>query len=90
MIELLIYLANNLKPEQLLEVADIISQNPQMIDSQAFMEIVNSVEGMEIQEINKSQYDEMEKRMKEIDQIKYNSQLYQLLKDNNIGLNQWK
>jgi len=87
MIELLIYLANNLKPEQLLEVADIISQNPQMIDSQAFMEIVNSVEGMEIQEINKSQYDEMKKRMEEIDQISYNSTLYKLLKDNNISLN---
>ena len=87
MIELLIYLANNLKPEQLLEVAHIISQNPQMIDSQAFMEIVNSVEGMEIEEINKSQYDEMRKRMKEIDQISYNSTLYKLLKDNDISLN---
>jgi len=87
MIELLIYLANNLKPEQLLEVAHIISQNPQMIDSQAFMEIVNSVEGMEIEEINKSQYDEMRKRMEEIDQISYNSTLYKLLKDNDISLN---
>ena len=87
MIELLIYLANNLKPEQLLEVAHIISQNPQMIDSKAFMEIVNSVEGMEIEEINKSQYDELAKRMRDIDEINYNSQLYKLLKDNNISLN---
>ena len=87
MIELLIYLANNLKPEQLLEVAHIISQNPQMIDSQAFMEIVNSVEGMEIKEINKSQYDELAKRMRDIDEINSNSQLYKLLKDNNISLN---
>jgi len=87
MIELLIYLANNLKPEQLLEVAAIISQNPQMIDSQAFIEIVNSVEGMEIEEIDKSQYDKMKKRMEEIDQISYNSTLYKLLKDNNISLN---
>ena len=87
MIELLIYLANNLKPEQLLEVAHIISQNPQMIDSKAFMEIVNSVEGMEIEEISKSQYDELDKRMKDIDEINANSQLYKLLKDNNISLN---
>jgi hypothetical protein len=87
MIELLIYLANNLKPEQLLEVAHIISRNPQMIDSQAFMEIVNSVEGMEIEEINKSQYDELAKRMRDIDEINSNSQLYKLLKDNNISLN---
>ena len=87
MIELLIYLANNLKPEQILEVAHIISRNPQMIDSQAFMEIVNTVEGMEIEEIDKSKYDEMRKRMEEIDQISYNSALYKLLKDNNISLN---
>jgi hypothetical protein len=87
MIELLIYLANNLKPEQLLEVAHIISQNPQMIDSKAFMEIVNSVEGMEIEEISKSQYDELAKRMRDIDEINANSQLYKLLKDNNISLN---
>ena len=87
MIELLIYLANNLKPEQLLEVAHIISQNPQMIDSKAFMEIVNSVEGMEIEEISKSQYDELAKRMRDIDEINSNSQLYKLLKDNNISLN---
>ena len=87
MIELLIYLANNLKPEQILEVAHIISRNPQMIDSQAFMEIVNTVEGMEIEEIDKSKYDEMRKRMEEIDQISYNSTLYKLLKDNDISLN---
>ena len=87
MIELLKYLANNLGPEQLLEVAHIISQNPQMIDSKAFMEIVNSVEGMEIEEISKSQYDELAKRMRDIDEINANSQLYKLLKDNNISLN---
>ena len=34
-----------------------------------------------------TQYDELVKRMQNIDQIKYNSQLYKLLKDNNIGLN---
>jgi len=87
MIELLKYLANNLEPEQLLNVAHIISKNPDMIDQETFMQIVNEVEGMEIQEINKSQYDEMKKRMEEIDQISYNSTLYKLLKDNNISLN---
>jgi hypothetical protein len=34
-----------------------------------------------------SQYDELAKRMKEIDEINYNSQLYKLLKDNDISLN---
>ena len=38
MIELLKYLANNLEPEQLLEVAYIISHNPDMISQEEFME----------------------------------------------------
>ena len=87
MIELLKYLANNLGPEQLLEVADILARNPEMIDQESFMQIINDVEGFEIREIDKSQYDEMRKRMEEIDQISYNSTLYKLLKDNDISLN---
>ena len=87
MIELLKYLANNLGPEQLLEVADILARNPEMIDQESFMQIINDIEGFEIHEIDKSQYDELEKRFKEVDEIKNNSALYKLLKDNNISLN---
>ena len=87
MIELLKYLANNLRPEQLLEVAHIISQNPDMIDQDTFMEIVNSVEGFEMHEISKSQHDELIDRMNEIDEIRAKSEIYKLLKDNNISLN---
>ena len=53
MIELLKYLANNLEPEQLLEVAHIVSRNPQMIDQETFLQIVNEVEGFEMHEIDK-------------------------------------
>tara|TARA_R100001015_G_C4438545_1_gene33003 strand:- start:144 stop:407 length:264 start_codon:yes stop_codon:yes gene_type:complete len=87
MIELLKYLANNLKPEQLLEVADILARNPQVIDPDSFIQMVNEIEGFEMREIDKSQYSELEKRFKEIDDIRIKSQLYNLLKDNNIGLN---
>ena len=87
MIELLKYLANNLKPEQLLEVAHILSKNPEMIDQDVFIQMINEVEGFEIHEIDKSQYDELKERMEEIDQVRYNSTLYKLLKDNNISLN---
>ncbi len=87
MIELLKYLANNLEPEQLLEVADIIARNPEMIDPEVFIQLVNDIEGFEMREIDKSQYDEMRKRMEEIDQINYNSTLHKLLKDNDISLN---
>ena len=87
MIELLKYLANNLGPEQLLEVAHILTQNPEIIDQDTFMQIVNEVNHYEIHEIDKSQYDELKKRFEEIDDIRSNSALYKLLKDNNIGLN---
>ena len=88
MIELLKYLANNLRPEQLLEVAHIISQHPEMIDTETFMQIINEVEGMEIIPIrNDSDYDELAKRMQDADEIRVRSAMYKLLKDNNISLN---
>lgn len=94
MIELLKYLANNLKAEQLLEVAHIVSRNPDMIDQETFLHIVNAVEGFELREIDKKEYDHMMKHFKEMDkraqkseEIKINSAIYKLLKDNNIELN---
>ena len=90
MIELLKYLANNLEPEQLLEVAHIVSRNPDMIDQETFLHIVNAVEGFEIHEIDKSQRDDLIDRMNGMDkkaEIRQNSEIYKLLKDNNISLN---
>ena len=87
MIELLKYLANNLEPEQLLEVAHIISQNPEMIDQAVFIEIINEVNDYEMREIGDSQFKELEKRFNEMDQVRFNSDIYNLLKDNDISLN---
>lgn len=52
MIELLKYLANNLKPEQLLHVAHIISRNPHLIDEETLIEIINEVDGYEMHKIS--------------------------------------
>ena len=87
MIELLKYLANTLEPEQLLEVAHILSKNPEMIDQETFIAMVNEVNDYEMRSIGESEFKEMEKRFNDIDQVKYNSEIYKLLKDNNIGLN---
>ena len=90
MIELLKYLANNLEPEQLLEVAHIVSRNPDMIDQETFLHIVNAVEGFEIHEISKSQRDDLIDRMNGMDkkaEIRQNSEIYKILKDNDISLN---
>jgi hypothetical protein len=87
MIELLKYLANNLGPEQLLEVAHILSKNPQIIDQDTFMQIINEVEGYEIREISKSQHDELIDKMNKADEMRARSEIYKLLKDNDISLN---
>ena len=58
-----------------------------MIDTQTFIEIVNSVEGMEIEEIGKSQHDELIDRMNKVDEMRARSEIHKLLKDNNISLN---
>ena len=87
MIELLKYLANNLGPEDLLHLAQFLSKNPEIIDQETLLNIINEVDNYEIHRINDSQYDELAKRMKDIDEINYNSQLYKLLKDNDISLN---
>jgi uncharacterized protein (UPF0305 family) len=87
MIELLKYLANNLGPEDLLRLAQFLSKNPQIIDEKTLLEIINEVDGYEMHRVADSQYDELAKRMEEIDEINYNSQLYKLLKDNDISLN---
>ena len=87
MIELLKYLANNLGPEDLLHLAQFLSKNPQIIDQETLLHIINEVDGQEMHHIGDSQYDELVKRMKEIDEINSNSELYKILKDNNIGLN---
>ena len=87
MIELLKYLANNLGPEDLLRLAQFLSKNPQIIDQETLLHIINEVDGYEMHKVANSQYDELAKKMQNIDEIKYNSQLYKLLKDNNIGLN---
>ena len=87
MIELLKYLANNLRPEQLLEVAHIVSRNPEMIDQETFLHIINEVEGLEMHEISKSQHDELIDKMNKADEIHARSEIYKLLKDNDISLN---
>ena len=87
MIELLKYLANILEPEELLNIAHIISKNPDMIDQDTFMQIVNDVNDYDMKEIGESEFKEIEKRFNEIDEIRARSAMYKILKDNNISLN---
>ena len=58
-----------------------------MIDQETFIAMVNEVNDYEMRTMGESEFKEMEKRFNKIDQVKYNSEIYKLLKDNNIGLN---
>tara|TARA_R100000152_G_C6699871_1_gene129619 strand:- start:471 stop:740 length:270 start_codon:yes stop_codon:yes gene_type:complete len=89
MIKLLQYLACTLPKENLLELAMFLSDNPDVIDQETLMHIINEVDGWHVIEDKPepSKYQHLVDKMKNIDEIRINDQLYQILKDNNINLN---
>ena len=87
MIELLKFLANNLEPEQLLRVAEIISRNPEMIDEDTFLEIINEVEGFEMHVLPQELSEKLDKIQEHFKEMDKHEELHRILKDNNIGLN---
>jgi|TARA_A100000171_G_C2121498_1_gene141039 hypothetical protein len=87
MIKLLKYLADNLEKEDLYNLAMFLSDNPEVIDMETLMHIINDVNGFSMdslpEEIN-IKLDKIQEHFKEMDQ---HEELNKLLKDNNIGLN---
>ena len=94
MIELLKYLAANLTAKQLIEVAHIISRNPNMIDHETLMHIVDDLEDQSYRDENMEKaVDNAVDRIMEnnIDSVgedaTANNTLKSLLKDLDISLN---
>lgn len=87
MIELLKYLANNLRPEDLLNLAQFLSKNPDIIDQETLLHIINEVDGYEIHRVNENEDMDFKAKFNEMDQIRFNSNMYNLLKNNDISLN---
>ena len=87
MIKLLKYLADNLEKKDLYNLAMFLSDNPEVIDMETLMHIINDVNGFSMdslpEEIN-IKLDKIQEHFKEMDQ---HEELNKLLKDNNIGLN---
>ena len=87
MIKLLKYLATNLQKEDLYGLAMFLSDNPDVIDQETLMHIINDVNGFEEVSVPpdiKSKIDKIKEHFNEMDAHR---ELHKLLKDNNIGLN---
>ena len=86
MIKLLKYLANNLEQEDLYGLAMFLSNNPDIIDQETLLHIINEVDQIEKQgiKVDHTMYDDMRKHFDEADKYE---ELNKLLKDNNIDLN---
>ena len=93
MIKLLKYLASNLQEEDLYNLAVFLSDNPDIIDQETLLHIIHEVNDFENTTITvelDGKLEEIKKHFEEMDkkaEIRQNSALYKLLKDNNIGLN---
>ncbi len=87
MIKLLKYLANTLEKEHLYNLAMFLSDNPDVIDQETLLHIINDVNDFEMEslpeELNEK-LDQIQQHFKEMDQ---HEELHRILKDNNIGLN---
>ena len=87
MIKLLKYLATNLQKEDLYGLAMFLSDNPDVIDQETLLHIINDVNGFEEVSVPpdiKSKIDEIKKHFDEMDADR---ELHKILKDNNIELN---
>ena len=93
MIRLLTYLAHTLEKEQLYDLAMFLTDNPEIIDESTLLHIINEVDKVEMDPMSSElskKVQKMKDHFEEIDkktEMKQNSTLYKLLKDNNIGLN---
>ena len=87
MIELLKYLANNLGPEDLLHLAQFLSKNPQIIDQETLLHIINEVNDFEMHVLPQELSEKLDKIQEHFKEMDKHEELHKLLKDNNIGLN---
>jgi hypothetical protein len=87
MIKLLKYLAENLQKEDLYNLAMFLSDNPDVIDQETLMHIINDVNDFEMNQLPKElneKLDKIQEHFKEMDQYE---ELHRILKNSNIGLN---
>ena len=87
MIKLLKYLADTLEKEDLYNLAMFLSNNPDVIDQETLLHIINDVNDFEMESLPEeltTKFDQIQEHFREMDQ---HEELHRILKDNDIGLN---
>ena len=87
MIKLLKYLAENLQKEDLYGLAMFLSDNPDVIDQETLMHIINDVNDFEIKTLPEELNDKLNKIQEHFKEMDRHEELHRILKDNNIELN---
>ena len=87
MIKLLKYLATNLQKEDLYNLAMFLSDNPDVIDQETLLHIINDVNDFEMESLPQELNEKLDKIQEHFEEMDKYEELYKLLKDNNISLN---
>ena len=87
MIKLLKYLATNLQKEDLYGLAMFLSDNPDVIDQETLLHIINDVNDFEMQSLPQELNEKLDKIQEHFKEMDKHEELHKILKDNNIGLN---
>ena len=87
MIKLLKYLAENLQKEDLYGLAMFLSDNPDVIDQETLLHIINEVNDFEIHVLPQELSEKLDKIQEHFKEMDKHEELHKILKDNNIGLN---
>ena len=87
MIKLLKYLAENLQKEDLYNLAMFLSDNPDVIDQETLLHIINEVNGFEVELLPSDLNQKLDKIQEHFEEMDRHEELHRILKNNNIGLN---
>jgi len=87
MIKLLKYLAENLQKEDLYGLAMFLSNNPDVIDQETLLHIINDVNDFEMQTLPEELNEKLNKIQEHFKEMDQHEELHKILKNNNIGLN---
>ena len=87
MIKLLKYLATNLRKEDLYNLAMFLSDNPDVIDQETLLHIINDVNDFETHVLPQELSERLNKIQEHFEEMDKHEELHRILKDNNIGLN---
>ena len=87
MIKLLQYLATSLQKEDLYNLAMFLSDNPDVIDQETLLHIINEVNDFEIHVLPQELSEKLDKIQEHFKEMDKHEELHKILKDNNIGLN---